>query len=54
MLRDGCDETMTIDPKQLRFLYQGEDPAKAYRDPRPEYNLLPCKLALLRLEPPRP
>ena len=54
ILRDGCDETMTIDPRHLRLLYQGEDPAKAYRDPRPEYNLLPWQLALLRLEPPRP
>ncbi len=42
---------MTIDPQHLRFLYQGEDPAKAYREPKPEYNLLPWQLALLRLEP---
>ena len=45
MLRDGYDETLTIDPANLRMLYQGLDRATP-RDT--EYNQLPYKLALLR------
>ena len=45
LLRDGNDETMTIDPNDLTFLYQGMDrttPAKPYQQ-------LPYQLALLHL-----
>ena len=44
MLRDGYDETLTIDPKHLEFLYQG------LREATPRnmnYNELPYQLALL-------
>lgn len=43
MLREGCDETMTIDPKNLHFLYQG----MARGVVQPNYVLLPYRLALL-------
>ena len=43
LLRDGNDETMTIDPAHLAFLYQGLE-----RDtPQGDYALLPYRLALL-------
>ena len=45
MLRDGFDETLTLDPTHLRFLYQGLDRSTP-RDM--EYNQLPYRLALLR------
>jgi len=45
LIRDGCDETMTIDPKNLQMLYQGRDPAI-----RANYSLLPYRLGLLKLE----
>lgn len=44
LLRDGYDETMTIDPKNLRFLYQGREQSAA----QTEYVLLPYRLALLQ------
>jgi len=45
LLRDGYDETPTIDPKNLRFLYQGRDPKSGGN-----YSLLPYRLALLTLD----
>jgi Glycosyl hydrolase family 62 len=47
LLRDGYDETLTVDPCNLRFLYQGYDPARGTTD----YSQLPWRLALLRLAP---
>lgn len=48
LLREGYDETMTIDPENLMFLYQGVSP-----DTRrgTSYIQLPWKLGLLRREP---
>ena len=43
MLRDGYDQTLTVDPCNLRFLYQGLDPAKS----GVAYALLPWQLGLL-------
>jgi endo-1,4-beta-xylanase len=47
MLRDGYDETLTLDPAHLQLLYQGLDRATP-RDM--EYNQLPYQLALLRAD----
>jgi hypothetical protein len=45
LLRDGYDETLTVDPEHLQLLYQGLDRAT----PRDlEYSQLPYHLALLR------
>lgn len=47
LVRDGCDQRMTIDPKNLMLLYQGLTPD------RPEgltYVQLPWQIGLLRLE----
>ena len=44
ILREGCDETMTVDPRNLHFLYQG----MARDVSEPNYVLLPYRLALLR------
>lgn len=44
LLRDGNDETMTIDPDNLCFLYQG----LPHGTKEPNYALLPYRLALLR------
>jgi hypothetical protein len=45
LIRDGYDETMTVDPNKLQLLYQGRDPASGGR-----YELLPYRLALLTLD----
>ena len=42
LLRDGYDETMILDLNNLRFLFQGRDPAINTR-----YHLLPYRLGLL-------
>jgi hypothetical protein len=47
LLRDGYDETLTVDPCNVRFLYQGFDPARNTAD----YSQLPWQLALLRPAP---
>jgi len=44
LIRDGYDETLTIDPNNLQLLYQGRDPAINGR-----YDQLPYRLALLKL-----
>ncbi len=43
MIRAGYDQTLTIDPCDLRFLYQGFDPSVSTRD----YNAIPWRLGLL-------
>ena len=45
MIRDGYDETMVLDLKNLKFLYQGRDPQSSGN-----YNLLPYRLGLLTQE----
>ena len=45
LIRDGYDETMTIDPDNLRLLYQGRDPAI-----RARYDQLPYRLGLLTVD----
>jgi hypothetical protein len=42
LLRDGYDETLTVDACNLRFLYQGRDPAI-----NADYSQLPYRLGLL-------
>jgi hypothetical protein len=44
LIRDGYDETMTIDLKNLHLLYQGRDPAI-----KTSYGLLPYRLGLLKM-----
>ncbi len=45
MIRDGYDETLTIDPNHLQLLFQGRDP-----DVNARYDQLPYKLGLLTLD----
>jgi enterochelin esterase-like enzyme len=45
LIRDGNDETLTIDPANLRMLYQGRDPASGG-----PYHALPYRLGLLTLD----
>jgi endo-1,4-beta-xylanase len=42
MIRDGIDQTLTIDSRHLRYLYQGLDPTASG-----PYNRLPWRLGLL-------
>ena len=44
MIRDGYDETLTIDPDNLQFLFQGRDPASNGQP----YHMLPYKIGLLK------
>jgi len=44
LIRDGYDETVTIDPANLQFLFQGMDPAAA----GVEYFMRPYRLGLLK------
>lgn len=50
MLREGADETMTVDPANLTFLYQGMARNATARD----YSQLPWRLALLHSRPAAP
>jgi hypothetical protein len=43
LIREGYDETMTIDPSNMQLLYQGRDPASGG-----PYHTLPYRLGLLR------
>jgi hypothetical protein len=45
LLRDGCDQTLTIDPANLVLLYQGVRPELAHGK---KYHELPWELGLLR------
>jgi endo-1,4-beta-xylanase len=42
MLRAGIDQTLTVSPCGMRYLYQGKDP-----DAGGDYNSLPWRLGLL-------
>jgi endo-1,4-beta-xylanase len=42
MIRASNDQTLTISPCNMRYLYQGKDPAAGG-----DYNSLPWRLALL-------
>ncbi len=44
MLRDGYDQTLTIDPTGLQYLYQGVNPASRSVD----YVRLPWQLGIIR------
>jgi hypothetical protein len=46
MIRAGYDQTLTIDPCHLQYLYQGRDPASD----DVEYNLRPYQIGLLTAE----
>ena len=45
LIRDGYDETMTVDPNNFQLLFQGRDPASDGM----EYFKLPYKLGLLKM-----
>ncbi len=45
LLRDGFDETLTVDPCRLQWLYQGVDPLNYAAD----YSQIPWRLGLLSL-----
>jgi hypothetical protein len=47
LIRDGYDETLSIDPNNLQFLFQGCDPAI-----NASYSQLPYRLGLLELNSP--
>jgi len=44
MLRDGYDQTLTIDPANLQFLYQGVNPSTGSQD----YAHIPWQLGIIR------
>jgi hypothetical protein len=44
IIREGYDETLTIDPDNLQFLFQGRDPASNGM----QYFMLPYKIGLLK------
>jgi endo-1,4-beta-xylanase len=44
MIRAGYDETLAIDPCNLRFLFQGDDPAASTGG---DYNKIPWRIGLL-------
>ncbi|MFO1475541.1 MAG: non-reducing end alpha-L-arabinofuranosidase family hydrolase [Verrucomicrobiota bacterium] len=48
LIRDGYDQTPTVDLNNLQLLFQGRDPAI-----NPSYSQLPYRLGLLRLNPAR-
>jgi hypothetical protein len=48
LIRDGYDQTLTIDPANLALLYQGMQPEHAHGK---SYHELPWELALLRPDP---
>ena len=50
LLREGSDETMTVDPQNIRFLYQGLPVGSK----EPDYVLLPYRLGLLKPAAPLP
>ncbi len=53
LLRDGCDETMTLDPNRLTLLFQGNDPHEKIALPEGEvaaYRHIPYKLGLLEAQ----
>jgi hypothetical protein len=45
LIRDGNDETLTVDPKNLQMLFQGRDPKSGG-----QYHSLPYRLGLLTLD----
>lgn len=45
LIRDGYDETLTINPRNLQMLYQGREPASGG-----PYHALPYRLGLLKLD----
>ena len=47
MLRSGYDQTLTIDPSDLQFLYHGFEPSADIS----RYNSIPWKLGLLTQVP---
>jgi endo-1,4-beta-xylanase len=47
MIRGGYDQTLAIDPCDLRFLYQGYDSSVSYSD----YKAIPWRLGLLTRTP---
>jgi len=49
LIRDGYDETLTIDLANLQLLFQGRDP-----EITAEYSQLPYRLGLLKINPPKP
>jgi hypothetical protein len=51
LIRSGTDETMEIDPADLRFVFQGVDDA-GYKGNR--YGSIPWRMGILELQPKTP